>query len=182
MPSNNSFISFFKKANIELQRLIDHNYRRWTGRPTLKRSKITPNLYLGGQYSLRGLNWLKEQGITAIVNMRTTSMYQADALAGMKYLHLPTPDRHAPSLESLHEGVEFITGEITQGGKVYIHCFAGEGRGPSMALAYLISTGITLNDALALISGIRVFIRPTKPQLERLQEFETSLTPKKNLL
>jgi len=39
--------------------------------PTLRRSQITPQLFLGGQYSSRGFNILKKRGITGIVSMRS---------------------------------------------------------------------------------------------------------------
>ncbi len=39
--------------NIELQRYIDHTWRRITGLPASKKSMITPQLYLGGLYSKR---------------------------------------------------------------------------------------------------------------------------------
>ncbi|MBA3551153.1 dual specificity protein phosphatase family protein, partial [Patescibacteria group bacterium] len=59
------------------------------------------------------------------------------------------------------------------GGKVYIHCRFGEGRGPTMAIAYLISTGLTLEHAIELVKKVRIFIRPTVVQIEQLKKFET---------
>lgn len=174
----NNIVSFFLALNIQLQRFIDHSYRSLTGLPTLKRSSITPELYLGGQYNINSLNRLKKLGVTSIVNMRTRSIHTI-APEGVKILHLPTPDMHAPTLEDLQKGVAFIQQEIDNGGKVYIHCQFGEGRGPTMAIAYLISTGLTLEDALAQVKKVRIFIDPTRPQIEQLKKFEqaTQHTP-----
>ncbi|MBA3283871.1 MAG: dual specificity protein phosphatase family protein, partial [Nitrosopumilus sp.] len=140
--------------------------------PTRKRSAITPELYLGGQYKLNSLNHLKKLGVTGIVNMRTRSIHTI-APEGIKVLHLPTPDHHAPTLGDLSKGVVFIKHEVEAGGKVYIHCRFGEGRGPTMAIAYLISTGLTLEHAIELVKKVRIFIRPTVVQIEQLKKFET---------
>ena len=165
--------SILLKFDIEITRYIDQRRRKITGLPTLATSQITQNLFVGGQYKLKVFKNLKKQlGLTAIVNMRKKSVHKNGSIKNIHYLHLPTPDRKAPSMENLKKGVKFIKNEIDNGGKVYVHCAAGEGRGPTMAAAYLISTGLTLEDALETIKKIRKFIKPTSPQIKRLKEFE----------
>lgn len=176
-----TLLSKLQLLNIELQRGFDHSWRRIFGLPTLRRSKITPQIFIGGQHSSIGINGLRKLGITAVVNMRMRSFYQK-ALFEQKvnYLHLPTPDLTAPTLEDLISGVAFIKAELEKSGKVYIHCKHGEGRGPTMALAYLISTGLTYDDAYALVKKVRVFIRPTLDQITRLKEFEVYINKQKS--
>ena len=169
---HNYLVSSILATNIQLQRFIDHTYRNFTGLPTLKRSAITPDLYLGGQYKIGSLHRLKELGVTGIVNMRTRSIHK-EAPQEIQVLHLSTTDLHAPTIENLQKGVIFIQNNIDKGGKVYIHCRLGEGRGPSMALAYLISKGLTLDHAIELIKKVRIFISPTQEQLDQLKKFET---------
>lgn len=41
--------------------------------------------------------------------------------------YLPTVDWVAPTMADLKKGLAFITKEINAGGKVYVHCAAGEG-------------------------------------------------------
>ncbi|HEX9514020.1 MAG TPA: dual specificity protein phosphatase [Puia sp.] len=143
------------------------------GVPTQKRSQITANLFLGGQYDLQGLKQLKETGITAIINMRMHStIYQEAEYEGFHYLHLPTVDHTAPVLEDLVKGAEFVRDEIKNGGKVYIHCRQGIGRGPTMAIAYLLKMGAAYPDALATVKKARPFIHPTRVQVQRLKELE----------
>lgn len=43
-----------------------------------------------------------------------------------------------------------------------------------MVEAYLISTGLTLEDSLKQIISVRKFIRPSKELLKRLKEFAKS--------
>lgn len=142
------------------------------GIPSVKRSQITANLYLGSQYNLIGLKKLKKMGITAIVNMRIHTVYSEAQQMGIKNLHLPTYDNTPPKLEDLMEGAQFIDNEISNGGKVYIHCRQGLGRGPSMAIAYFIRIGLSYDRAFNLIKKTRPFINPRPAQIERLIELE----------
>jgi protein tyrosine phosphatase (PTP) superfamily phosphohydrolase (DUF442 family) len=143
-----------------------------TGKPILRFSEVTPSLYVGPQYRRSGLDLLKDNGIHAVVNLR---IEKDDALLGIapeRYCYLPTIDDQAPSEQHLADGVAFITETIAQGHKVYIHCGAGVGRAPTMAAAYLISTGMSLDEALVKIRAVRPFIMITPVQLSALQSYE----------
>lgn len=140
--------------------------------PTLKRSQITADLFLGSQYSLIGLRKMKALGITAIINMREHSIYSEAQYEGFNYLHLPTVDNTPPELEVLIKGADFADAEIKKGGKVYIHCRQGLGRGPTMTIAYLLKTGLIYTDAFALVRKVRTFINPRPSQINRLKELE----------
>ncbi len=155
-----------------MQRLTDNVHRMYAGIPTLKRCKITAQLFLGSQYSHIGLEKLRTLGITAIINMREHSDYEEARYKGIKYLHLPTVDNTPPTLQDLIRGADFADQEIRNGGKVYMHCKHGLGRGPTMAIAYLIKTGLTFDDAFALVKSIRTFIDPRPGQVARLRELE----------
>jgi protein-tyrosine phosphatase len=167
-----AFYSLIKSIQIELSRFFDHAIRNLTGSPVFKYSEITPQLFVGGQYWSHGVGNLAEREISAVVNMRMGSIYKSTSPKRIKYLHLPTHDRHAPTIEHLKMGVSFIDKEIKNGGKVYIHCMWGEGRGPTMAIAYLIHGGLNLKDAIATVKKARPFIHPTFDQLQQLEKFE----------
>jgi len=154
------------------QKIYDNLYRAIKGLPTLKRSQITANLFLGSQYNLIGLKRLKALGVTAIINMREHSIYSAAQHEGIKYLHLPTVDNTPPILEILTKGASFADQEIKAGGKVYIHCRQGLGRGPTMTIGYLLKTGLTYQDAFDLVKKTRTFINPRPSQILRLKELE----------
>lgn len=157
---------------IFIQKLFDNLHRIIFGIPNIKRSQITSHLFLGSQFNIVGLKKLKALGVTAIINMRLHSDYNKATLQGIQYLHLPTADNTAPSLENLVKGANFAEKEILSGGTVYIHCRQGLGRGPTMALAYLIKSGVTFMDAYTLVKKVRPFIHPVKVQIERLKELE----------
>lgn len=150
----------------------DNIYRFIAGMPRLKRSQITAHLFLGSQYNLLGLKKLKALGVTAIVNMRVHNTYGRGVHKGIKYLHLPTVDNTPPPLDVLIKGANFIDEEIKHKGIVYVHCRQGLGRGPTMAMAYLIKIGMTCEDAYNMIKLVRVFINPRPGQIKRLKELE----------
>jgi dual specificity MAP kinase phosphatase len=151
---------------VKYQLILDIFSRIFRGSSLLKHVRITPNLYLGGSFRKRGLKKFKKWGITAVVNMRTTK-----PVKGIKTLHLATKDLHDPKFEDLEKGVNFIKKEIQKGGKVYIHCRQGVGRGPTMLIAYLLTIDYTLDEAIELIKKIRPFIKPTKRQMAVLKKF-----------
>ena len=143
-----------------------------TGVPLLQYSQVTPQLYVGPQFRKPGKDMLEANGIRACVNMRIEKDDAQYGLALERYLHLPTIDDQAPSFEHLDQGVSFIRETIQSGGKVYIHCAGGVGRAPSMAAAYLIAEGRSLEEALASIRKVRPFISITPPQMQQLQLYE----------
>jgi protein-tyrosine phosphatase len=158
----------------------DHAVRILTGAPIRRVSQITPQLHVGGQYRRRGWRRLAARGITAVVNLRTEF---DDAAAGVlpatiaseRYLYLPTVDDTPPTLEQLRQGAEFIAQEVARGGTVYVHCGAGVGRAPTTATAYLVSTGLTPDEAWARIRAVRPFIRIKPEQAAQIERFARSI-------
>lgn len=149
----------------------DHAVRIVTGAPILSVSQITPQLHVGGQYRRRGWPELQARGVTAVVNMRVEFDDNHAGIAPRRYLYLPTIDDTAPTLSHLREGVEFITKELERGGSVYVHCASGVGRAPALAAAYLVSTGLSPEEAWHRIRAVRPFVRPTIAQVEQVRRF-----------
>jgi protein-tyrosine phosphatase len=150
---------------------FDQGIRLLTGAPTRRFSQLSHDLSLGGQYDRRGLLRLRERGVTSVVNMRGEYDEQKHGFAPEYYCHLPTVDNHAPTLEHLRKGVGFIQQEVDAGRKVYIHCWEGVGRAPTMLAAYLVSTGIKPGEAWARIKAVRPFIRPSLSQISQVDLF-----------
>lgn len=149
-----------------------------TGAPIQRLSQITPQLHISGQHQGRGWKTLSQRGITAMINMRTEFDDQAAGIAPPRYMHLKIIDNTPPTLEHLQAGSDFIAQEIREGGKVYVHCAAGVGRAPTMAAAYLVSTGRSPADAWAQIRKVRPFIRPTPAQIAQVDAFAERIRAK----
>ena len=157
-------------------RWIDQISRRRTGAPVWQLSEVTPQLYVGGQHYRKGYGAMLDKGITAIVNMRREHSDIDKGIGGERHLQLATIDNTPPGVEDLTRGVDFIRAEIARGGKVYVHCAVGCGRAPTMAAAYLISTGLKPADALRQIKAARPFIHLTRAQRAILDEFAAAGT------
>ena len=135
-------------------------------------SRITPQIYIGPQLYRVGMGRLKGIGIKNSGNMRLEFDDAHYGLAFENYLYIPTEDDHAPSINQLQQGVEFIQHAVDEGGSVYIHCGGGVGRAPTMAAAYFISRGIDLDDAIELIKRSRPIVHLTSDQVEQLTRYQ----------
>ena len=115
---------------------------------------------------------------TAVDVLRTLGSDARHGLSMEKYFYLPVEDDDAPAIEDLQRAVKFISEVIAEGRGVYIHCANGVGRAPTTAAAYLISTGLSAEEAWAKIRQARPFIRPTKVQRGTIERFAAALKPR----
>jgi atypical dual specificity phosphatase len=102
------------------------------------------------------MNW-KSEGITSVVNLLETSfedVLRAEKNAGFKVLHSPVDDFGAPELEQLKEVVSFINKDVSAGGKVLVHCFAGIGRTGTVLIAYLLNKGMEMSLAIEKVQSL----------------------------
>jgi protein-tyrosine phosphatase len=156
--------------------LKDHVLRLLTGMSPPATSRVAPNLYVGGQHYQRGLGRMASLGINASLNLRREADDQARGVALEKHLWLPTTDDAPPTLEQLEKASGFIGEALAEGRGVYVHCMSGVGRAATAAAAYLISTGLTADEAWAAIRRVRPFVRPSDGQREVLNEFHRRRT------
>ncbi len=112
---------------------------------------------------------LLSQGVRADISLEAE---RVDAPEGVDYfLWLPTQDKHAPTSDKLTLGVQTIAFLVERKVKVYLHCKNGHGRAPTLFVAYLLSTGMKLEDALALLKSKRPTAHINKVQLNALKKF-----------
>ena len=137
-------------------------------------SKITDSLYVGtnmccGVHSEK----LTELGATADLDLEEDRQELPPHVSA--YLWLPVPDHAVPTHEQLALGAAFIDAVAKQGGRVYVHCRVGQGRGPTMAAAYFISQGMTTDEAIARVQQGRPEAHPEPVQVEALRAFERTV-------
>jgi len=156
-------------------RLIDQVARRRRGAPLFRQVMITPRLLVGGQHYPRGWPTMLTWGVTAVVNMRIEFDDVAEGIGGERHLHLPTVDNTPSTLAQIQQGVDFIRTEIEQGGMVYVHCGVGVGRAPTMAVAYLVSTGLSPLKAWLRLLRVRPFIWPMASQVRLVDLYAAQL-------
>jgi atypical dual specificity phosphatase len=102
--------------------------------------EVTPQLWLGGAPTYdRDYDFLREAGITAVVNIRAErdddrEFYEQN---GIDYLRLKVPDVMVPSADDLDKGAAFINEHVNRGDVVLVHCAKGRGRSATLLAAYL---------------------------------------------
>ncbi|OPJ82869.1 phosphatidylglycerophosphatase and protein-tyrosine phosphatase 1 isoform X1 [Patagioenas fasciata] len=96
---------------------------------------------------------------------------------GVEQLRLSTVDlTGVPTLENLHEGVEFILKHRACGNSVYVHCKAGRSRSATMVAAYLIQLHHwSPQEAIDAIAKIRPHILIRHKQVQVLETFHRNI-------
>ena len=106
---------------------------------------VTDHLAVGGApMTYEQLDSLKEQGITAILNLcaEFCDLHDIEAAAGFEVYYLPVPDEEAPDLPALEKALAWLDEAIYLGKKVLIHCRHGIGRTGTVLNAYLLRRGL----------------------------------------
>jgi len=117
-------------------------------------SKIIENLWLGSVDFIHDFDFLKENKITHVVSIIERKISTAAIVYNnITQLHISLSDDENELIGNyLQECVEFIKTALESGGAVYVHCFAGISRSPTIVAAYLItSMRISANNALEII-------------------------------
>src|SRR5205823_15122870 len=111
---------------------------------------------------------------TAVVDCRLEAHDDADVLrsAGIDFLHVPTADRYGFSYEQLRDGVTWVRDHTRDGGRAFLHCEHGVGRGPLLACAVLVAQGDPAPRALRKVRSARWQALPNDRQLAALLDFE----------
>jgi len=137
------------------------------------------NFYLSGQPGIEQLQWLKSEGVTRIINLRTSGENEEFAEndfdekskaeeMGFEYIHIPVDgydDYHPEKLEAVSE-------KLNTNEKVLLHCRSA-GRVTYFFMAYLVkSKGFNLEEAVEIGEQLK-YSNP----LERLLNVEITLKP-----
>jgi dual specificity MAP kinase phosphatase len=106
-------------------------------------------------------NWpeLQPYNFGAVVNLRSEYQDSFGEPLPKAYLWIPTEDFVNPAPELLLMGAQFIDGAVKAGNKVLIHCKMGIHRSGTMAVAYLIFTGLSKEAAIRKLAenGSRLY-------------------------
>ena len=115
---------------------------------------------------------LAELGITTMIALLEQRPDPTPALLhGMVYLHLPYEDMTPPSMELIAEFNGLLDGAFANNEKVAVHCMAGLGRTGTLIACYLVSTGMSADDAIGLVRSRRPGAIQTLSQELAIQKF-----------
>lgn len=80
----------------------------------------------------------------------------AATFSGVRFLHLPTVDRHPPAAtEETLTLIRELAADVAAGCHVAAHCHAGHGRSPALAAAILVTLGMSPDQAIVHLSQAR---------------------------
>ncbi len=98
---------------------------------------------------------------------------------GDRALWRPIPDLSAPSLERTVEIVGEVNEQLNQGRHVIIHCGAGLGRAPTMAICTLIARGYEAGPAIDAVAASRPMAGPENgSQSQLVADFSEARYPR----
>ncbi len=145
------------------------------GHVDLDYNQITDLIYVGSNLccATHFEEELLEKGIEADISLEKEHL---DNPVGVDYfLWLPTLDHEPPTQKQLRMGVAMLKQCIAMNMKVYVHCKNGHGRAPSLVAAYLMTTGMDVQEALSFIKEKRPPTHLQDVQVAALEEFKKNI-------
>ncbi len=123
------------------------------------------------------VRFLKDKGITLLVSL-TLKTPDRGLLkkAGIRSVHYPVKDFHAPTIKQLNQFCITADKEIEGGGRVAVHCYAGKGRTGTFLAAYFVYKGAAAEGSIELIRELRPGSIETEEQENSVREFYKYLT------
>jgi atypical dual specificity phosphatase len=122
---------------------------------------------------LAALAALSKRGVQVVVNLHERAHGPTRLLPyGITEIHLPVADFTAPSPEQLAHGVADIARLIQEGKTVAVHCGGGLGRTGTLLACYLVSQGLTAEDAVARVRQLRPGSIETREQVNAVFTYE----------
>ena len=128
---------------------------------TLSWDRVTPNILVGSYPdSPESISFLKDDlGVTGVLNLQSDAdlyqrgirwdlLWRAYVGRSMEVIRVPIVDLRPADLEkNLSEAVDALTSLLRRHEQVYVHCNVGINRSPTTIIAYLVSTGLNLEEA-----------------------------------
>ncbi|XP_055306436.1 dual specificity protein phosphatase 13 isoform X2 [Sitodiplosis mosellana] len=183
-----------KISGRHLQRILQYTMTPCRPLPTFKRTdcivhntdcdEVYPNLYVGDAASAKNKAFLRQIGVTHVLNTAEGSRFgQVDTghayyrdVPQIRYMGFPLTDHPSTDISRyFYIAAKFIDNAISSGGKVLVHCQMGISRSSTCAIVYLmIHRKMTAADAIRTIR-LRRDIFPNAGFLQQLADLDNEL-------
>jgi protein-tyrosine phosphatase len=160
-----------------LWRYFTTQWRRAFG---LNVTKLDDMLYVGGEFSAAQWRQLYALGVRAVLSLQAEREDVFDGTPPTHVLRLPVPDFQPPTTEQLREAVAFIRAAHDANLPVLIHCHAGVGRAALTTAAFLMTHGLSAEQAFAHVRRSRPIVAMNARQRAQLLEWERVLKEEGN--
>ncbi len=144
----------------------------------VEEGKIAGMRQPGSLYPLaRDLADLKDAGVDAIVSLTEISLDQSLLVQfGMTYFRVPILDFHPPTLSDINQVISFTRSSLASEHAVVIHCTAGLGRTGTMLACWLVSEGVSPDNAIFKVRSLRPGSIETSEQEQIIFDYADTLT------
>ncbi|KAL8808071.1 MAG: hypothetical protein Q9182_000349 [Xanthomendoza sp. 2 TL-2023] len=137
------------------------------------------NLYIGGIFTLKRKEALKEANITHVLSVLTLPLDPA-LFEGYKHLAIDIDDdEDADIIQHFPTSNAFVLEGLGRGGGVLVHCAMGKSRSATAIIAYLLSTSpaYTPTTALSLLRQTRPLCEPNLGFMHQLHLYHQMHCP-----
>jgi len=134
--------------------------------------QINEHLYLACRLFPSDIDTIKEEGITAILDVTCEfdGLEWTSTQENISYLNIPVLDHSVPTRSQLNQAINWIDHHVKEGRRVIVHCALGRGRSVFVMAAYLLSQNkeVDAHQVLAQIKETRETANLNKRQLRHL--------------
>lgn len=142
--------------------------------------RVDEHVYIGNRIGAEDIAYLRNNGITHIINTAAEIPNYHEGSTGIRYLKLQLTDDPRPSVDNLLKVLEptynFIMSAIKSNprARILVHCAAGVSRSASIVTYYLMKKHTTgFNQALELLRTKRGIVNPNPWYRNQLQDAQT---------
>ena len=143
--------------------------------------RVDEHVYIGNKIGAEDIVYLKNNGITHIINTAAEVPNYHESTTGIRYFKLQLTDDPRPSVDNLLKILEpcynFITSAVSSSGgraRVLVHCAAGVSRSASVVVYYLMKKNtMGFQKALAKLRTVRHWVNPNPWYCSQLQDAQT---------